>query len=195
MDSTDKIIRYIEKNLSQKRQIHTFGVRDTAVELAEIYGCDKEKACTAAMLHDIYRGVPVDVLNYHVRHLKLDSRYIDDPNLAHGPVAAEMIQRDFGITDRDVINAVRFHTTGREGMSLLEKIIYIADAIEPERKYPGVEEIRQEAFRDLDRACLMSLNKTIEYVTSQGKYLDGETIEAKNYLEQEIKQKEKADDK
>ena len=80
-------------------------------------------------------------------------------------------------------------------MSLLEKIIYIADAIEPERKYPGVEEIREEAFRDLDRACLMSLNKTIEYVTSQGKYLDGETIEAKNFLEQEIKQKEKADDK
>ena len=195
MDSIEKIKKYVDKNLSAKRRSHTYGVRDVAVKLAEAYGCDKAKAETAALLHDIFRSVPAEALNYYVRHLGLDAAYLDDPNLAHGPVAAEMIQRNFGVTDGDVVNAVRYHTTGRRGMSLLEKIIYIADAIEPGRTYPGVEEIRKLAFEDIDKACLSSMRKTIEYVTSQGKRLDEETIEAKDYLEQEINKKEKADDK
>ena len=195
MDCIDSIKKYIDKNLSEKRRNHTYGVRDTALKLADKYGCDKEKAEKAALLHDIFRGVSPDVLNYHVRHLGLDSRYVNDANLAHGPVAAQVIQRDFGVKDQDIINAVRYHTTGRDGMSLLEKIIYIADAIEPGRTYPGVDDIRKLAATDIDAACLASINKTIDYVTSQGKYLDGETIEAKKFFEREIKQKERADDK
>ncbi len=195
MDCIDSIKKYIDSNLSEKRRIHTYGVRDTAVRLADKYGCDRVKAEKAALLHDIFRGVSPDVLNYYVKHLCLDKKHINDPNLAHGPVAAEMIQRDFGIDDREIIDAVRYHTTGRYGMSLLEKIIYIADAIEPGRTYPGVDEIRKLADTDIDAACLASINKTIDYVTSQGKYLDEETIEAKKYFEKEIRQKERADDK
>ena len=87
MDCIDSIKKYIDKNLSEKRRNHTYGVRDTALKLADKYGCDKEKAEKAALLHDIFRGVSPDVLNYHVRHLGLDSRYVNDANLAHGPVA------------------------------------------------------------------------------------------------------------
>ena len=152
MSSINKIREFVEHNLSEKRRLHTYGVCDTAVRLAKKYGCDVEKAQTAALLHDIYRGVSVSTLDYYVRHLCLDERYLGNANLAHAKIAAATCGREFGITDSDVINAVSFHTTGRAGMSLLEKIIYVADAIEPGRDYPGVDEIRKAAEEDIDRA-------------------------------------------
>ncbi|MBR3756380.1 MAG: bis(5'-nucleosyl)-tetraphosphatase (symmetrical) YqeK [Firmicutes bacterium] len=178
--NTDSIRTYIEKNFSEKRKIHTEGVRETAVRLAEKYGVNPEKAEIAALFHDMYRGVPVDVLNYYVKHLELDSKYIDNANLAHGKIAAIIMERDYGVTDSDIINAVSFHTTGRAGMSQLEKVIYIADAIEPNRRYPGVEELRKAVWQDLDRACLMSINHTINYVSSQGHFLDPDTLMARD---------------
>ncbi len=189
MDSISNICGYIDKNLSEKRKTHTYGVRDTAVRLAEKYGCDICKAEISALLHDLYRGAPINVLNYHVTHLGLDKKYLDNPNLSHGKIAAEMIQKAFGIDDADIINAVSFHTTGRAGMSTLEKIIYISDAMEPGRNYPGVEDIRNAAEDDIDRACLISLTQTIEYVRSEGKFLDEDTVKAKKYFEDIITSK------
>ena len=182
----DSIISYIEKNFSEKRKIHTEGVRVTAVHLAEKYGESTEKAQTAALFHDMFRGVPVDVVNYYVKHLELGEKYMNNCNLAHGKIAAIMMERDFDIKDEDILNAVKFHTTGRAGMSKLEKIIYIADAIEPNRKYPGVDELREIAERNLDEAVLASLNHTIDFVQNQGNFLDEDTIHAKEYLEKEI---------
>jgi len=195
--NTSYICDYIEKNFSEKRKIHTEGVRQTAIRLARQFGAaeaepDKlvEKAEISALLHDLYRGVPVDVINYYVKHLELDEkRYRDNPNLAHGKIAAIVIQRDFGISDPDIINAVSFHTTGRPEMSLLEKIIYIADAIEPNRMYPGVEALRRTAERDLDEAVLQSLTNTIKYVRGENKYLDEDTVLAREYFEKKIKEK------
>lgn len=186
MDSIDKIKAHIEKNFSEKRKVHTYGVVSTAIELAKQYGCDVEKAELAALFHDLYRSIPVNVLNYHVKHLELDKKYMDNPNLSHGKIAAEMIQRDYDISDQDIINAVSFHTTGRAGMSLLEKIIYIADAVEPNRNYPGVKDLRRVVKEDLDKACLMSLSHTIDYVSSEGNYLDEDTIHAKEFFEEII---------
>ncbi len=97
-----------------------------------------------------------------------------------------MIQRDFDISDKDIINAVSYHTTGRPNMSLLEKIIYIADAVEPNRNYPGVDELRRVVKEDLDKAIYMSLSRTIDYVSSEGNYLDEDTIHAKEYFEEII---------
>ena len=182
----NKLKLHIEKNFSEKRKIHTYGVVETAKILAEKYGCDVEKAEIAALCHDLYRGVPDSVLNYHVKHLGLGERYIDNRNLSHGKVAAATLNRDFDITDEDIINAVSFHTTGRPAMSLLEKIIYIADAAEPNRSYPGVDTLREILKEDLDKAILFSLNKTIDYVTSQGIYLDPDTLRAKEYYEELI---------
>lgn len=178
--NTDSIRTYIENNFSEKRKIHTEGVRKTAVKLAEKYGVDPSKAEIAALFHDMYRGVPVDVLNYYVKHMELDSKYINNANLAHGKIAAIIMERDYGVTDPDIINAVSFHTTGRAGMSQLEKVIYIADAIEPNRRYPGVDELRKAVWEDLDRACLMSINHTINYVSGQGHFLDPDTLMARD---------------
>lgn len=180
--NTDSINSYIEKNFSEKRKVHTEGVRTTAVKLAEKYGADSEKAEQAALFHDMYRGVSEDVLNYYVKHLNLDKKYLNNCNLAHGKIAAIIMKRDYGIEDEDIINAVSYHTTGRPGMTLLEKIIYIADAIEPNRNYPGVELLREAAERDLDEACLLSLTRTIEYVQGQGNYLDNDTLLARDYF-------------
>lgn len=186
MDSIAKIKAHIDNNFTEKRKVHTYGVANTAVELAKQYGCDAYKAELAALFHDLYRSIPISVLNYHVKHLGLDKKYIDNPNLSHGKIAAEMIKRDYDITDEDIINAVSYHTTGRANMSLLEKIIYIADAIEPNRNYPGVDDIRKMVKESLDKACLMSLSHTIDYVSSEGNYLDEDTLHAKEYFEEII---------
>ena len=91
----------------------------------------------------------------------------------------------FGIDDEDILNAIAYHTTGRAGMSTLEKIIFLADAIEPGRHYLGVEEIRKVAETDLDGACILSLARTIEHVRDEkGWYLHPATVEAKEYLEE-----------
>ena len=192
--NTASICEYIEKNFSEKRKIHTEGVRQTAMKLAEKFGDGNpdlvEKAELAALYHDMYRGVPVDVLNYYVKHLDLDEkRYKDNANLAHGKIAAIVIQRDFDEKDQDIINAVSYHTTGRPEMSLLEKIIYIADAVEPNRSYPGVQSLRQTLEYDLDKAVLQSLTNTINYVRSEKKFLDEDTVLAKEYFEKLIKEK------
>ena len=181
----DFINEYIEKNYSAERKKHTYAVYDTAVELSGIYGADAEKAGTAALFHDLFRGVPQQTLNYYVRHLNMEDKYYDKANLAHGKIAALLMRRDFGVDDEDVLNAVNFHTTGRAGMSLLEKVVFLADAIEPGRDYPGVEEVRAAAYRNLDDACLLCMEKTIEYITARGFFVDDETIQAMDYLKKE----------
>ena len=195
MDYTSEIKKYIENNFSEKRKVHTEGVRITAVRLAEKYGADPYKAEVAALFHDMYRGVSQNSLNYYVKHLGLDDKYVDNANLAHGKIAAIIMERDFEIKDPDIINAVSFHTTGRAGMSTLEKVVYLADAIEPNRFYPRVDEVRGLAEEDLDKACLMSLKNTADFVRSAGKYLDNDTVLAEDYLEEVIKEKEKDKDK
>ncbi len=178
----DSIETYIEKNLSEKSRTHTYGVVETAKKLAEKYGADREKAAAAALFHDMFRSTPAEVLNMYVRQLGLDSVYLDNPNLSHGPIAAVIMQRDYEITDPDLLNAVRYHTTGRAGMSLLEKIIYLADAIEPGRNYPGADKARQLADRSLDEACLCAMERSIQYIKERGLFLHEDTINARNDL-------------
>ena len=181
-----EIEKYIKKNFSDKRRVHTYGVRDVAVHLGELYGEDIEKCEIAALFHDMFRGVKVDSVNYYVKHLGLPTKYIDNVNLAHSKIAAIIMKRDYDINDENIINAVSYHTTGRENMSKLEKIIYLSDAIEPMRAYPKVDEIRKLSEIDLDKACLMSMTNTIDFVSEQGKYLDEDTKNAAEFLRKEI---------
>ena len=183
----DSIDNYIEKHTSDQRKDHIDGVVETADILAIRYSADRTKARLAAMSHDMYRGVKVDALNIYVKQLALPKKYVDNGNLAHSKVAAEMLKRDFGISDEDVLNAVRYHTTGRPGMSTLEKVIFLADSIEPGRNYPGLEEIRKMAETDLDKACLMCLERTIDYINKKGYFLDPDTLDARDwFLKKEI---------
>ncbi|MEG2323261.1 MAG: bis(5'-nucleosyl)-tetraphosphatase (symmetrical) YqeK [Anaerovoracaceae bacterium] len=182
----DSINNYIKANVSKKRLAHIYGVAATAKVLAVRYGADEKKAETAALFHDMCKGMTTEKLNEYVVKFNLDKKYIDNKNLSHGKVAGELMKRDFHVYDEDVINAVKYHTTGRKNMSLLEKIIYLSDAIEPERDYPTVETIRKMAQEDLDKACLTSMNRSIEYIKSKGDHLDEDTLKAKEVLEGEL---------
>lgn len=181
-----EIIEYIEKNLKPHRLEHTYSVASEAVKLAERYGADVDKAELAALFHDMFRSTPVQVLDMYVRQLGLPKRIIDNPNLSHGKIAAAVMKKDYGIEDEDIINAVAYHTTGRAGMSKLEKIIFLADAIEPGRNYPTVEETRSMAYVDLDRACISSLERTVEYIREIGEYLDPDTLNALGDLKEKL---------
>lgn len=181
-----KIIEYIKNNLKEKRLKHTYSVVKEAKKLASHYGADIEKAELAALFHDMYRSTPASVLNMYIRQLGLPKRIIDNPNLSHGKIAAVVMKRDYGIDDEEILNAVSYHTTGRAGMSDFEKIIFLADAIEPGRKYPNVDEIRRLAYIDLDKACISSLERTVEYIKEIGEYLDPDTINAINDLKEKL---------
>lgn len=178
----ESINNYIALNLSEKRKIHIDGVKETAKKLAAFYHEDQEKAELAALFHDMFRGVSEETLNEYVKEFGLNDKYIDNKNLAHGKIAAVVLKRDYNIQDEDILNAVAFHTTGRAGMSTLEKIIYLADAMEPNRSYPGVEKLRKLAFENLDDACIFSLSRTIDYIRSKKLFLDEDTIKAKDFL-------------
>ncbi|MFV0517583.1 MAG: bis(5'-nucleosyl)-tetraphosphatase (symmetrical) YqeK [Aminipila sp.] len=178
------INEYLEKNLSEKRRRHTYAVRDMALKLAETYGADKVKAELSALLHDMCKNLNIEEMNKYVELFNLGSQYINNSNLAHSKVAAKLIPTEFNISDEEILNAVSYHTTGRAEMSLLEKIIYLSDAIEPERNYPGVEKIRKMAFIDLNEACMMSLSQTADYIQSQNLYLDEDTIKAVEYFKE-----------
>ena len=188
----EKIIKelesYVETELTEKRRRHTLGVRDTAVELCKNFFADPEKAEVAALAHDMYRGLRGEDLKRTVRELGLDPRYEEDPNLAHGKIAALKLKSDHGVTDPDILNAVSFHTTGRAGMSTLEKVVYLADCIEPNRDYPGVDEIRRAVDIGLDEACLTAMRGTIRHVKEQGAYLDEDTSKAADFLEKHLKE-------
>lgn len=192
MQCSDKkrIIEYIEGHMTEKRRIHTYAVVEEAKKLSRRYGEDMEKAELAALFHDFFRGVPEKSLNVYVREFGLDPVFLDNANLAHSKIAALIMEREYHIKDQDILNAVRFHTTGRANMSKLEKIIYLADAIEPNRSYPGIEEIRELAYQKLAEACLAALTHSIEYISCRGLYLDQDTVMARDNLLRKEKENE-----
>ena len=179
------IEKYIEKNYSDERKAHTYAVYDIAKKLSRRYGADEEKAGIAALFHDMFRDIGHDALDRYIERFDLDDLYRNNANLAHGKIAAAVMKSDYGIGDTDILNAVDFHTTGRVGMSMLEKVIFLADAIEPGRCYPGVSEIRELAYEDLDGACIRVMDSTIEYVRDHGLFLDEHTGDAREYLKKE----------
>lgn len=181
-----EITDFINNNLKEKRIKHTYSVAAEARKLAEYYGEDPDKAELAALFHDMFRSMTSAVLNMYIRQLGLPKKLIDNPNLSHAKIAAEIMKARYDILDEDIINAVAFHTTGRRGMSLLEKIIFLADAIEPERNYPTVEETRRLAYENIDKACVNSLERTIEYIQETGKYLDPDTINARDFIKENM---------
>ena len=182
-----EIEKYVRSHLSDKRWNHTVNVVSEAEKLCQMYGGDMGKCVTAAIFHDVVKELPNEELNALVRKFGFDEKYIDSPNLSHGKIAAALLKHEWGIDDEDIINAVSYHTTGRAGMSKTEKIVFIADAIEPTRVYNGVEAIRKATYEDLDRGCLKSLTDTVEHLKEKGvSYIDEDTLRAREWFEEQI---------
>lgn len=184
MWSEDKIQDYLKVNLKDKRYEHSLGVKKTAVKLAEIYNVDTNKAKIAGLVHDCAKNMKneelIKIADEHKLHI--DEVFKNSPQLLHGVIAAVIAKEDMGIEDEDILNAIIYHTTGRENMSTLEKIIYIADYIEPSRDFPGVDELRKMAFEDLDKALLKAFDNTIKFVIEKGELLHKNTVYGRNYI-------------
>ncbi|MGI6205545.1 MAG: bis(5'-nucleosyl)-tetraphosphatase (symmetrical) YqeK [Anaerovoracaceae bacterium] len=183
----NKLDEFVKIRLTEKRYRHTMGVVETAGALAERYGADPDKTYIAALFHDACKNLDSDEMNSLVEKYNLDEVYIDKPQLAHSKVAAEILRDKFGVDDEEIINAVSYHTTGRANMSLLEKIIFVADAVEPHRTYPEAKMLNRLAFEDIDRAGYEISCRTIKRVTDTGMYLDPNSIEARDWFETILK--------
>ena len=179
-----EILDYLYANLKESRFQHSLSVSETAVKLAIKYGEDVKKAEIAGLVHDCVKNMSdSELINVARSHdAQLDEIYLYNPSILHGLVGSIIAKEVMGIEDEDILNAIRYHTTGRRNMSTLEKIIYIADYIEPLRKFTGVEELRRLSELNLDAAVIQSLEDTIKYVIDQKGLLHTDTVDARNYL-------------
>jgi len=174
----------LQKELSKERYVHSIGVMETSINLAKKYGASENKAAIAGLLHDCAKDIPEEEqLKLAIEFgILLDDISATEKVLIHGPLGAKIVEIKFGIKDKEILRAIEIHTTGDENMSLLDKIIYIADYIEPNRNFPGVEDIRETTFNDLDEGVLKGLNSTIRYVLEKNSLLHPKTVAARNSL-------------
>lgn len=181
---------YLKKNLKESRLKHSISVSETAIELATIYGQNIEKARIAGLVHDCAKNLSDEqLIKVATEHkIEIDEVSKQSPQIIHGLVGSKIARDVMEIYDEDILNSIKYHTTGRKNMSILEKIIFISDYIEPLRKFNGIEEersledIRSLSKVNLDAAVILSLENTIKYVISQKLLLHIDTIDARNYL-------------
>ena len=179
-----KIEESLAKELTQNRYRHTLGVMYTACCLAMRHGADMDQARMAGLLHDCAKCIPnkkkVDMCKK--KHIPVTDFEIEHPILLHAKLGRYLAADQYGVQDPAVLSAIEWHTTGKPAMELLEKIIYIADYIEPGRdKAPRLPEIRLMAFTDLDRCMEMILEDTVSYLSQNPKATDHMTLEAYQY--------------
>ena len=158
---------WMYKYLGAKRLLHTLNVGYLSAHLADVFGCDKDKALIAGALHDCAKELPIE------KQLELAKKYSGDlfteKKLLHSPAGATFAKEEFGIEDKEILDAICYHTTGRGDMSILEKIVYLADKIEPSRNYTDLTPIREAAEKDLDSAMRMTAAAVRDKFVSQGR--------------------------
>lgn len=185
----DKMEYKLKKELDRQRFEHTLGVEQTARQMARVFGEDEEKAALAGLLHDCAKCMPLSQMIKAARRADVDPVMKESKALMHAVAGRCVAQDVYGVQDEDVLGAIRWHTTGRAGMTRLEKIIYLADVIEPNRKpYPGLEDLRALCMQDLDSAMHAALRQSLEHVREQGKTLHPDTLAALADYEPELAQ-------
>ncbi|HEY0828902.1 MAG TPA: bis(5'-nucleosyl)-tetraphosphatase (symmetrical) YqeK [Bacilli bacterium] len=179
----DQIMKAVKQELPNKRWVHTLGVMKTAVSLAKTYGADPVKADLAALMHDYVKYWPMDKMRQVILEQGLPQELLDcDWELWHAPVGAYAAKQEFGIEDEEILDAIRYHTSGRENMTTLDKVVCLADYIEPGRDFPGVNDIRKLAKRSLDKALAEGFDTTLLYLISKHKPIFPLTLLARNSL-------------
>jgi predicted HD superfamily hydrolase involved in NAD metabolism len=174
----------VRSQMPGKRWEHTLGVMTSSVQLAERFGADPTKAELAALLHDYCKYWPVDRLKAAVEQGQgMPPDLMEyDVQLLHAPVAAHVVQVEFGIGDVEILDAIRYHTSGRPGMTQLDKIVCLADYIEPNRNFPGVDAIRALAENSLEEALIAGFDSTLSFLISKRQRIYPLTMETRNWL-------------
>ena len=180
-------INNIKEKLNKRndfRKKHTEGVVKVAVNIAKKYEVNINKVKIAGLLHDYARNLDNKELIKIVESNNIEIDYWEKeiPNLLHSPVGAFLAKKEFKIEDKEILNAIRYHTIGRPDMSLIEKIIFIADIIEPNRDFPGVNLIREKVKVDIDKAVILVCDFTIKYNIERRRIIHPNTLLTRNKL-------------
>ncbi len=181
----EKINGFLAQNLSERRYHHSLGVAETAVRLAKHYGANEEKAFLAGLVHDCAKEIPPEEairLLQETYRIMPDAMSVQRPRLLHGSLGACIAQSRFGIYDPEVLDAIRYHTTGKAKMSLLSKIIFIADFIEPNRAYRDVDVLRELTYQNLEDGILYAVDFTIRDLLEKRGTIHPDTIHLRNDL-------------
>lgn len=169
--------------LREKRAQHTFNVAKLAVELAEMYGVDVQKARLAALLHDIMKQQPDDIMLHRARQSDIIEKIDSKPMpVLHGFAAADYARREMGIEDEEILMAIKSHTCGRKNMTDIEKVIYLADMLSEERNFPEKEPLLALARQNLDIAMEQALKDSINWLKERGGAIDTDSYEALEYF-------------
>lgn len=189
----DKILKLqhtLKKELDEDRYQHTLGVMYTSASMAMRYGADITQALLAGLLHDCAKCIPGDKKIHLCEKYGLpvsDVEY-ENPGLLHARLGAYLAEKKYHIHDQEIIHAISSHTTGRPGMSLLEKIVYIADYIEPgRRELPNMKEVRPLAFTNIDQCLYRILEDSLVYLNSRNISVDPMTQKTYDYYKNELK--------
>lgn len=189
MYNIPKMKKTLKKYLDPGRYEHTEGVMYTAAALAMRYGEDIEKAEVAGLLHDCAKCIP-DAKKLKICHkhkIAITDTEERNPFLLHAKVGAFIAKEKYKVEDEEILTAIACHTTGKPNMSRLDKIIYIADYIEPMRnKAPDLKDVRDLAFKDLDMTLFKILSDTIAYLRNSPKNMDGMTMQAYIYYKKQF---------
>ncbi len=184
-----EFLEILKTRLTPERLYHSICVAEQAKHLAEIFGGDCEKAYTAGLIHDIMRYEPVENM---LKIIEADGQTLTEAEKSitvtlHAVAGEVFLRKNLGVTDSEILSAVRWHTTGKEDMSLLDKIIYVADLTSEDRNYPDISEVRAMAEEDLDKTCLRGLSFTIEDNAEKCRQIHIDTIKAYNYFIERMK--------
>lgn len=183
-----EFLEILKKRLPPKRLYHSICVAEQAKHLAEIHGGDAEKAYTAGLIHDILRYEPAEKM---IEIIENDGQTLTEGEkkivfTLHAVAGEVYLRKELNVTDFEILSAVRWHTTGKEDMSHLEKIIYVADLTSEDREYPDVKEVRELAEKSLDATLLRGLSFTIEDNAKKCRPIHIDTVKAYNYLAERI---------
>ena len=184
-----EFLEILKTRLTPQRLYHSICVAEQAKHLAEVFGGDPEKSYTAGLIHDIMRYEPPEKM---LEIIENDGQSLTDSEKAitvtlHAIAGEVYLRKNLNVRDEEILSAVRWHTTGKEDMSLLEKIIYVADLTSEDREYPDILEVRAMAEESLEKTCLRGLSFTIEDNARKCRPIHIDTVKAYNYLAERIK--------
>lgn len=187
-ERNSEFLEILKTRLTPQRLYHSICVAEQAKHLAEKFGGDCEKAYTAGLIHDIMRYEPPEKMT---ELIESDGQVLteSEKNITvtlHAIAGEVYLRKELNVTDGEILSAVRWHTTGKENMTLLEKIIYVADLTSEDREYPDVAEVRAMAEESLDKTCLRGMSFTIEDNAEKCRPIHIDTVKAYNYLAERI---------
>lgn len=177
-----KALSIVKTQLTEQRYQHTLGVLESALDLSTRFEGNKSAVELAAIFHDYSKFRPKEEMRKIIQEQAYSVDLLDfHHELWHAPVGAYLVQEEVGIHDKEILAAIRWHTTGRADMSLTERIVFLADYIEPGRKFPGVEEVRELAKHNLNHAVIKASENTIRFLLDKNQPIYPDTLNTYNF--------------